>query len=114
MARAVALVALLTLPLSGCAEVPAARTNGADMTPNDALERVVSRTFTVSSFKLESGQVLPELTLAYESYGHLAADGCNAILVTHGFTSGHHAAGKYAATDAQAGWWDGPIRPGQT
>ena len=42
MARAVALVALLTLPLSGCAEVPAARTNGADMTPTDSRERVES------------------------------------------------------------------------
>jgi len=114
MARAVALVALLTLPLSGCAEVPAARTNGADMTPTDSLERVVSRTFTVSSFKLESGRVLPELTLAYESYGQLAADGRNAILVTHGFTSNHHAAGQYTATDAQAGWWDGLIGPGKT
>src|SRR5881628_407762 len=114
MARAVALVALLTLPLSGCAEVPAARTNGADMTPTDSLERVVSRTFTVSSFKLESGRVLPELTLAYESYGQLAADGRNAILVTHGFTSNHHAAGTYTAADAQAGWWDGLIGPGKT
>ena len=114
MARAVALVALLTLALSGCAEVPAARTNGADMTPTDSLERVVSRTFTVSSFKLESGRVLPELTLAYESYGQLAADGRNAILVTHGFTSNHHAAGQYTATDAQAGWWDGLIGPGKT
>jgi homoserine O-acetyltransferase len=114
MARAVALVALLTLALSGCAEAPAARTNGADMTPTDALERVVSRTFTVSSFKLDSGRVLPELTLAYESYGQLAADGRNAILVTHGFTSNHHAAGKYTATDAQAGWWDGLIGPGKT
>src|SRR5438094_693141 len=75
MARAVALVALLTLPLSGCAEVPAARTNGADMTPTDSLERVVSRTFTVSSFKLEGGRVLPELTLAYESYGQVAVAG---------------------------------------
>ena len=114
MARAVALVALLTLALSGCAEVPAARTNGADMTPTDSLERVVSRTFTVSSFKLESGRVLPELTLAYETYGKLAADGRNAILVTHGFTSNHHAAGKYTAADAQAGWWDGLIGPGKT
>src|SRR3989454_6883613 len=114
MARAVALPALLPLALSTCAEVHASRTNGADMTPTDSLEGVVSRTFTVSSFKLESGRVLPELTLAYESYGQLAADGRNAILITHGFTSNHHAAGKYTATDPQAGWWDGLIGPGKT
>src|SRR5438552_9199864 len=86
----------------------------ADMTPTGSLERVVSRTFTVSSFKLESGQVLAELTLAYESYGRLAADGRNAILITHGFTSNHHAAGTYTATDLQAGWWDGLIGHGKT
>src|SRR3989454_2668504 len=114
MARAVALAALLTLALSACAEVHASRTNGADMTPTDSLEGVVSRTFTASSFKLESGRVLPELTLAYESYGRLAADGRNAILVTHGFTSNHHAAGKYAATDPTPGWWDGLIGAGKT
>src|SRR2546426_10669215 len=113
MARAVALPALLPLALSTCAEVHASRTNGADMTPTDSLEGVVSRTFTVSSFKLESGQVLPELTLAYESYGRLAADGRNAILITHGFTSNHHAAGKYAATDPTPGWWDGLIGAGK-
>jgi len=86
------------------------------MTPTqtDSLECVESRTFTVSSFKLESGRVLSEVTLAYETYGQLAADGRNAILVTHGFTSSHHAAGRYSAADAQAGWWDGMIGPGKT
>src|SRR2546426_9559295 len=113
MVRPFALAGLVAGALSACAEVPASRTNGADMTPSDSLERVVSRTFTVTSFKLESGRVLPELTLAYESYGRLAADGRNAILVTHGFTSNHHAAGKYAATDPTPGWWDGLIGAGK-
>jgi len=113
MVRPFALAGLLAVALSACAEVPASRTNGADMTPSDPLERLVSRTFTVTSFKLESGRVLPELTLAYESYGRLAADGRNAILVTHGFTSNHHAAGKYAATDPTPGWWDGLIGAGK-
>src|SRR5256712_4815228 len=113
MVRPFALAGLLAVALSACAEVPASRTNGADMTPSDSLERVVSRTFTVTSFKLESGRVLPELTLAYESYGRLAADGRNAILVTHGFTSNHHAAGEYAATDPTPGWWDGLIGAGK-
>jgi homoserine O-acetyltransferase len=79
----------------------------------DSLDRVLSRTFTAPAFKLESGVVLPELTLAYETYGRLAPDGRNAILVTHGFTSNHHAAGKYASTDQVAGWWDGLIGPGK-
>jgi len=115
MSRAIWLAGLLALALSACAETRSARPNGngANANPPDSLESVLSRTFTVPAFKLESGQVLPELTLAYETYGRLAPDGRNAILVTHGFTSNHHAAGKYAVTDPTAGWWDGLIGPGK-
>ena len=115
MARATWLAGLLALALSACAETGPIHSNGNGGTANppDSLERVLSRTFTVTAFKLESGQVLPELTLAYETYGRLAPGGRNAILVTHGFTSNHHAAGKYAVTDATVGWWDGLIGPGK-
>ncbi|PYN82968.1 MAG: hypothetical protein DMD96_04245 [Candidatus Rokuibacteriota bacterium] len=113
MARTIWLAPLFALTLSACVEMHAPRTNGADATSPDSLERVMSRTFTVASFKLESGQVLPDLTLAYETYGRLAPDGRNVILVTHGFTSNHHAAGTYTAADPSAGWWDGLIGPGK-
>ena len=115
MARAIWLAGLLALALSACAETRSAHTNGNGngANPPDTLDSVLSRTFTVPAFKLESGQVLPELTLAYETYGRLAPDGRNAILVTHGFTSNHHAAGKYAVTDQTVGWWDGLIGPGK-
>src|SRR5438132_1062801 len=115
MSRAIWLAGLLALALSACAETRSAHPNGngANANPPDSLESVLSRTFTVPAFKLESGQVLPELTLAYETYGRLAPDGRNAILVTHGFTSSHHAAGKYTVTDPTAGWWDGLIGPGK-
>ena len=115
MARATWIAGLLALALSACAETRPAHTNGngGSVNPPDALDRVLSRTFTVPEFKLESGVVLPELTLAYETYGRLAPDGRNAILVSHGFTSNHHAAGKYAVTDQVAGWWEGLIGPGK-
>lgn len=77
------------------------------------MDSVVKRTWTMREFRLESGVTLPELTLAYESYGRLAADGGNAILVTHGFTSSQHAAGRHAPGDEAAGWWDGLIGPGK-
>jgi homoserine O-acetyltransferase len=35
------------------------------------------------------------------------------VLVTHGFTSSQHAAGKYDPSDETAGWWDGLIGPGK-
>jgi homoserine O-acetyltransferase len=78
------------------------------------MESIVKRSFTVYGFRLQSGKTLPEMTLAFETYGRLAPDGRNAILITHGFTSSHHAAGKYSATDPTPGFWDGLIGPGKT
>jgi homoserine O-acetyltransferase/O-succinyltransferase len=64
-------------------------------------------------FTLQSGQVLSEVTIAYETHGRLAPDGRNAILITHGYTSNHHAAGRIAPADPQPGWWDRLIGPGK-
>lgn len=46
------------------------------------------KTLSIGSVTLRSGRVLPAVDVAYVSHGRLAADGGNAILVTHGFTSG--------------------------
>jgi homoserine O-acetyltransferase/O-succinyltransferase len=73
---------------------------------------VESRSFTVQNFELSNGGVLPEMTLAYETYGTLRADGRNAILINHGYTSSQHAAGHNAR--GEAGWWDRLIGPGKT
>ena len=78
------------------------------------MDAVEKRTFTAYGFELERGGKLPDMTLAYETYGTLAPDGRNAILITHGFTSSGHAAGKYAPSDATPGWWNGLIGPGKT
>jgi homoserine O-acetyltransferase/O-succinyltransferase len=67
----------------------------------------------LGSLQLESGQILPEVTIAYETYGQLAADGRNAILIAHGYTNHHHAAGRYRPSDTQSGWWDRLIGPGK-
>ena len=69
------------------------------------------KTFLTKNFSLQSGEVIPELKLAYETYGTLAASGRNAILVTHGYTSSQHAAGLDA--NGLPGWWDGLIGPGR-
>lgn len=49
----------------------------------------MGNTLNIGSLTLHSGQVLPSVDVAYTTQGTLAADGCNAILVTHGFTSAH-------------------------
>ena len=44
---------------------------------------------SIGDLPLRHGGLLPGARLAYCSYGHLAGDGCNAVLLTHGFTSSH-------------------------
>jgi homoserine O-acetyltransferase/O-succinyltransferase len=62
-------------------------------------------TFTAQDFTLENGVVMPELTLAYETYGTLSPTGDNAVLVLHGFASHHRAGGD-------GGWLSGMIGDG--
>ncbi len=81
------------------------------MADENSLGRVEVKSFTTHNFRLQSGEVLPEVTLAYETYGRPAPDGRNAILVAHGYTSSQHAAGLDAK--GEPGWWDGLIGPGK-
>ena len=113
MLRTLALLLAPALTLAACTTMAPAGNGAAAMADDGSLDNVVKRTFTAYGFRLDSGRVLPEMTLAYETYGRLAADGRNAILFTHGFTSSQHAAGKYTPADATAGSWDGLIGPGK-
>ncbi len=49
---------------------------------------IVQGSFTIRDFRLSSGALLPEATIAYVTRGQLQPNGRNAILVTHGYTSG--------------------------
>jgi homoserine O-acetyltransferase len=60
---------------------------------------------------LKNGEVLPQFDLVYETYGTLNASKSNAVLICHALSGNHHAAGKYAETDKNAGWWDNLIGP---
>ena len=66
------------------------------------LTNIESKLFSAREFRLESGQTLPVLELAYETYGTLSAAKDNAILMVHGYTSSHHAAGKNAPGDRKS------------
>ena len=59
------------------------------------LDAVEAQRFTTREFALDSGALLTELQIAYEAYGTLAPGGRNAVLLTHGFTSHQHMAGRY-------------------
>ncbi|KAM4063713.1 alpha/beta hydrolase fold domain-containing protein [Hirsutella rhossiliensis] len=60
---------------------------------------------------LDWGGVLPDFTIAYETWGRLNADRSNAILLHTGLSASSHA----RSTDAnpQPGWWERFIGPGR-
>ncbi|MEM1166313.1 MAG: homoserine O-acetyltransferase [Planctomycetota bacterium] len=64
-------------------------------------------------FSLELGGGLTEVDIAYETYGTLAPDRDNVVLVCHALTGDAHAAGRHAADDKRPGWWDEAIGPGK-
>ncbi|MCL1869981.1 MAG: homoserine O-acetyltransferase [Promicromonosporaceae bacterium] len=89
---------------------PATPASGA-WRPGDAVGR--RRFADLGGLELESGGLLPEVTLAYETYGTLDADGGNAVLVLHALTGDSHVAGPATAGHATAGWWEEMVGPGR-
>jgi homoserine O-acetyltransferase len=62
---------------------------------------------------LNSGRLLPQFELVYETYGQLRGDGSNAVLICHALSGNHHAAGRYEPDDRKPGWWEVMIGPGK-
>lgn len=78
--------------------------------------------FSYDSLTLRTGETLSPVTLAYETYGELNADGDNAILLFHALTGSQHAAGfnpevptvgKLWNEECQTGWWNDFIGSGK-
>ncbi|MEZ3116792.1 alpha/beta fold hydrolase family protein [Halobaculum sp. MBLA0147] len=76
----------------------------------------MTRHATLGAFEFASGETVPELTLAYETYG--SYDGSNAVLVCHALTGSHHvrppAEGDTNADGPPSshGWWEEVVAPG--
>ncbi len=62
--------------------------------------------------KVESGNKLGPITIAYETYGKLNSSKNNAILITHALSGDAHAAGFHKGSK-KPGWWDDMIGPGK-
>ena len=56
--------------------------------------------------------MLAPVEIAYETYGALAPDGGNAILVCHALTGDHHVASAHPRT-GKPGWWSRMVGAGK-
>ena len=64
------------------------------------------------SLPLDSGQQLDGVSIAYETYGTLAPDRDNAVLICHATTGDQHVASTHPIT-GKPGWWDRMVGPGK-
>jgi homoserine O-acetyltransferase/O-succinyltransferase len=71
----------------------------------------------VGDVQLERGGVLPDVRVAYETWGRLNEAADNVILVEHALTGDSHVIGEAGDGHASPGWWnalvgpDGPVDP---
>jgi homoserine O-acetyltransferase len=71
--------------------------------------------FYIPQFKLDSGELLENVEIAYTTYGTLSEKGDNAVLIFHALTGSHMLAGNYSQEEnseipwndeLEIGWWD--------
>lgn len=67
---------------------------------------------SVGHLRLESGESLPDVVLAYETWGRLSPERDNAVLVEHALTGDSHVVGDAGPGHPTAGWWPGLIGEG--
>ena len=89
----------------------------------DSVGLVATEFFTLEHpLRLQSGEELPAVTLAYETYGTLNSAGDNAILLFHALTGSQHAAGlnqsvpaaeEFWQEEVHTGWWNAFVGPGK-
>jgi homoserine O-acetyltransferase/O-succinyltransferase len=67
----------------------------------------------IGDLALERGGGIPNVSIAYETWGELDADRSNAILVLHALTGDSHVAGNAGSGHPTGGWWSGLVGPGK-
>jgi homoserine O-acetyltransferase len=73
----------------------------------------LARTATLPGpLRLDGGALLSPVDVAYETYGTLAPDAGNAILICHALTGDQHVASNHPVT-GKPGWWTRMVGPGK-
>ncbi|HEX3680443.1 MAG TPA: homoserine O-acetyltransferase [Galbitalea sp.] len=72
------------------------------------------RFVSIGALALERGDKLPNVRIAYETFGTLNPAADNAVLVLHTLTGDSHAVGEAGVGHPTAGWWGGIIGPGKS
>lgn len=71
------------------------------------------RFVSIGAFTTEAGAEIPQVRMAYETFGHLNDAGDNAILVFHALTGDSHLVGPAGAGHSTDGWWAEIVGPGK-
>ena len=67
------------------------------------------RYLRIGDLELESGALLPDVILGYETWGTLNADRSNAVLIEHALTGDTHVT---RGASEEPGWWEQLAGPG--
>ena len=68
---------------------------------------------SIGSMRLERGDELPQVRIAYETFGTLNTARDNAVLVLHALTGDSHVVGAPGPGHPTAGWWSGIVGAGK-
>ncbi len=71
------------------------------------------KTCTFDALPLQLGGQFGPVTLAYETWGTLNAEGDNVVLITHALTGNTHAHDAERPDDTKVAWWNPLIGPGR-
>ncbi|MBM4143949.1 MAG: homoserine O-acetyltransferase [Lentisphaerae bacterium] len=79
-----------------------------------AQTRIAKIDLPPEGLRLECGRSLPELRVAYETYGELAPARDNAVFLCHALSGSAHVAGRHEPDDPDdPAWWDEMVGPGK-
>ncbi len=66
----------------------------------------------IGSLPLESGESLPDVTVAVQRWGALSPARDNVVLIEHALTGDSHVTGQAGPDHPSPGWWSGMVGPG--